>query len=117
MSFSKDGERLTRRDLAGAAEAFAKEDPGLRGRVTQQAEMALVLEAFGRTASDGSRFFTRADAKQLFVGGQGQRFARGQPHRAVLAQRVWRPTRCNGAAAWRCSFFSTSRSVKSSPSR
>lgn len=70
MSFSKDGERLTRKDLADAAESFAKEDPGLRGRVTQQAEMAIVLEVFGRTATDGSRYFTREDAKQLFVDGQ-----------------------------------------------
>lgn len=70
MSFSKDGERLTRKDLADAAEAFAKEDPGLRGRVTQQAEMSLVLEVFGRTAADGTRYFTREDAKQLFVNGQ-----------------------------------------------
>lgn len=70
MSFSKDGERLTRKDLADAAEAFAKEDPGLRGRVTQQAEMTIVLEIFGRTANDGSRYLTREDAKQLFVDGQ-----------------------------------------------
>jgi hypothetical protein len=70
MSFSKDGQRLTRQDFADAAESFAKEDPGLRGRITQQAEMAIVLEVFGRTAADGTRFLTREDAKQLFVDGQ-----------------------------------------------
>jgi len=71
MSFSKDGERLTRKDLADAAEAFAKEDPGLRGRVTQQAEMSIVLEVFGRTAAEGPRVFRRGGAKQALVGGQG----------------------------------------------
>src|SRR5688500_12992930 len=30
-SFSKDGQRLTAKDLADAAEHFAREDPGLRG--------------------------------------------------------------------------------------
>lgn len=70
MSFSKDGDTLTRKDLADAAEAFAKEDPGLRGRVTQLAEMSIVLNVFGRTAPDGSRYFTKDDAKQLFVDGQ-----------------------------------------------
>lgn len=70
MKHSKDGERLTAKDLADAAETFAKEDPGLRGRVTQLAEMSIVLNVFGRTAADGSRYFTRQDAKQLFVDGQ-----------------------------------------------
>lgn len=70
MSFSKDGQRLTAKDLADAAESFAKEDPGLRGRITQQAEMTAVLKVFGQTAADGSKFFTREDAKQLFVDGQ-----------------------------------------------
>jgi hypothetical protein len=70
MSFSKDGERLTAKDLADAADHFAREDPGLRGRVTQMAEMTIVLEVFGRHAPDGSRFFTREDARQLFVDGQ-----------------------------------------------
>jgi hypothetical protein len=70
MSHSKDGQRLTAKDLADAAEQFAKEDPGLRGRVTQLAEMSIVLNVFGRTAPDGTRFFTRQDAKQLFVDGQ-----------------------------------------------
>lgn len=70
MRFSKDGERLTAKDLADAAEHFAKEDPGLRGRVTQQAEMSIVLQVFGRHAADGTRYFTREDAKQLFVDGQ-----------------------------------------------
>jgi len=70
MTFSKDGERLTAKDLANAAEHFAKEDPGLRGRVTQLAEMTIVLKVFGRTAADGTRYFTKEDAKQLFVNGQ-----------------------------------------------
>ncbi|MCA2977758.1 MAG: hypothetical protein INH41_24555 [Myxococcaceae bacterium] len=70
MSFSRDGERLTAKDLADAAERFAREDPGLRGRVTQQAEMSIVLEVFGRRAADGSRYFTRDDARQLFVEGR-----------------------------------------------
>lgn len=69
MSFSKDGQRLTAKDLADAGEQFAKEDPGLRGRVTQLAEMTIVLEVFGQRAADGTRFFTREDAKQLFVDG------------------------------------------------
>ncbi len=70
MKFSKDGDRLTAKDLADAAEHFAKEDPGLRGRVTQLAEMSIVLNVFGRHAADGSRYFTKQDAKQLFVDGQ-----------------------------------------------
>lgn len=70
MRFSKDGERLTAKDLADAAEHFAKEDPGLRGRVTQMAELSAVLQVFGRHAADGTRYFTREDAKQLFVDGQ-----------------------------------------------
>jgi hypothetical protein len=70
MSFSKDGERLTAKDLANAGEHFAKEDPGLRGRVTQLAEFSIVMEVFGRHAPDGSRYFTKDDAKQLFVDGQ-----------------------------------------------
>lgn len=70
MKFSKNGETLTSKDLADAAEHFAKEDPGIRGRVTQMAEMTIVLEVFGRHAADGSRYFTREDAKQLFVDGQ-----------------------------------------------
>jgi hypothetical protein len=70
MSFSKDGERLTAKDLANAGEHFAKEDPGLRGRVTQLAEFSIVMEVFGRRAADGSRYFTKEDAKQLFVDGQ-----------------------------------------------
>lgn len=70
MSFSKDGQRLTAKDLADAAESFAKEDPGLRGRITQQAELTAVLKIFGRTAEDGSKYFTRDDAKSLFVDGQ-----------------------------------------------
>jgi len=70
MSFSKDGERLTAKDLADAGEHFAKEDPGLRGRLTQLAEYSIVMEVFGRHAPDGSRYFTRQDAKQLFVDGQ-----------------------------------------------
>lgn len=69
-SFSKDGERLTAKDLADAAEHFAKEDPGLRGRLTQLAEMSIVLQVFGRRAADGSQYFTLQDAKQLFVDGQ-----------------------------------------------
>ncbi|MDP1920933.1 MAG: hypothetical protein Q8L14_32130 [Myxococcales bacterium] len=70
MSFSKDGERLTAKDLANAGEHFAKEDPGLRGRVTQLAELSIVMQVFGRRAADGSRYFTKEDAKQLFVDGQ-----------------------------------------------
>jgi hypothetical protein len=70
MRFSKDGATLTRNDLADAAEHFAKEDPGLRGRVTQLVELSAVLEVFGRHAPDGSRYFTREDARQLFVEGQ-----------------------------------------------
>jgi hypothetical protein len=70
MSFSKDGEKLTASDLSNAAEHFAKEDPGLRGRVLQQAEMTLVMQVFGRRASDGTRFFTKDDAHQLFVEGR-----------------------------------------------
>jgi hypothetical protein len=70
MSFSKDGERLTAKDLADAGEHFAKEDPGLRGRVTQLAELSIVMQVFGRHAPDGSRYFTRQDARQLFVEGQ-----------------------------------------------
>lgn len=69
MSHSKDGETLTANDLADAAEAFAKEDPGLKGRLTQVVEMSAVMNVFGRTAEDGSRYFTREDAKQLFVDG------------------------------------------------
>ena len=69
MKFSKTGDTLTAKDLADAAEHFAKEDPGLRGRVTQLAEMSLVLNVFGRHAPDGTRYFTREDAKQLFVEG------------------------------------------------
>jgi hypothetical protein len=69
MSFSKDGARLTPKDLADAAEHFAKEDPGLRGRLTQLAELSIVMQVFGRHAPDGTRFFTREDAKQLFVDG------------------------------------------------
>ena len=56
--------------LADAAEHFAKEDPGLKGRVTQQAEMSIVLQVFGQTASDGTRFFSFDDAKSLFVDGR-----------------------------------------------
>lgn len=70
MSFSKDGERLTAKDLANAGEHFAKEDPGLRGRLTQLAELSIVMQVFGRHAPDGSRYFTKEDAKQLFVDGQ-----------------------------------------------
>lgn len=70
MSFSKDGKTLTAKDLADAADHFAKEDPGLRGRVTQLAEMSIVMNVFGRHAADGTRYFTREDAKQLFVDGQ-----------------------------------------------
>jgi hypothetical protein len=70
MKFSKNGETLTAKDLADAGEHFAKEDPGFRGRVTQLAEMSSVLNVFGRHAPDGSRYFTREDAKQLFVHGQ-----------------------------------------------
>lgn len=70
MKFSKNGDTLTAKDLADAADHFAKEDPGLRGRVTQLAEMSIVLQVFGRHAPDGSRYFTREDAKQLFVDGQ-----------------------------------------------
>ena len=69
-SFSKDGQRLTAKDLADANEHFAKEDPGLRGRVTGQTEFAIVMEVFGRHAPDGSRYFTLDDAKSLFVDGQ-----------------------------------------------
>ena len=69
MKFSKTGETLTAKDLADAAEHFAKEDPGLRGRVTQLAEMTIVLNVFGRHAPDGTRYFTKQDAKQLFVDG------------------------------------------------
>ncbi|MBL8912229.1 MAG: hypothetical protein JNM17_16175 [Archangium sp.] len=70
MSFSKDGQTLTRKDLADAADAFAKEDPGVRGRVTQLAEMSIVLNVFGRRAPDGSRYFTKDDAKSLFLDGK-----------------------------------------------
>jgi len=69
-SFSKDGKTLTAKDLADAADHFAKEDPGLRGRVTQLGEMSIVLQVFGQTAPNGSKFFTFEDAKQLFVDGQ-----------------------------------------------
>ncbi len=69
-SFSKDGKTLTAKDLADANEHFAKEDPGLRGRVTGQTEFAIVLQVFGQTAKDGHKFFTFDDAKSLFVDGQ-----------------------------------------------
>lgn len=69
-SFSKDGQRLTAKDLADANEHFAKEDPGLRGRITGQTEFAIVLQVFGQTAKDGTRFFSFDDAKSLFVDGQ-----------------------------------------------
>lgn len=69
-SFSKDGQRLTAKDLADANEHFAREDPGFRGRVTGQAEFGIVMEVFGRRAADGSRYFTLDDAKSLFVDGQ-----------------------------------------------
>ncbi len=70
MKFSKDGDRLTAKDLADAAEHFAKEDPGFKGRVTQLAEMSIVLKVFGRHGANGERYFTREDAKQLFVDGK-----------------------------------------------
>ena len=53
-----------------AAEHFAKEDPGLRGRITQLGEMSIVLQVFGQRAPDGTKFFTFKDAEQLFVHGQ-----------------------------------------------
>ena len=56
--------------MADANEHFAKEDPGLRGRVTGQAEFGIVMEVFGRHAADGSRYFTIDDAKSLFVDGK-----------------------------------------------
>jgi hypothetical protein len=69
-TFSKDGKTLTAKDLADAAEHFAKEDPGLRGRLTQLAEMSIVLQVFGQRGADGKQFFTFKDAEQLFVHGQ-----------------------------------------------
>jgi hypothetical protein len=69
-SHSKDGVRLTAKDLADANEAFAKEDPGFRGRITGQTEFAIVLQVFGQTAKDGTKFFSKDDAKSLFVDGQ-----------------------------------------------
>jgi hypothetical protein len=69
-TFSKDGQTLTARDLADAAEHFAREDPGLRGRVTQLGEMSIVLQVFGQRGADGKQFFSFKDAEQLFVHGQ-----------------------------------------------
>ncbi len=69
-SFSKDGQRLTAKDMADANEHFAKEDKGLKGHVTGQAEFGIVMEVFGRRAEDGSRYFTIDDAKSLFVDGK-----------------------------------------------
>jgi hypothetical protein len=69
-SFSKDGKTLKAKDLADAAEHFAREDPGLRGRITQLGEMSIVLQVFGQRAPDGTKFFTFKDAEQLFVHGQ-----------------------------------------------
>ncbi|MBL8950377.1 MAG: hypothetical protein JNK82_06350 [Myxococcaceae bacterium] len=69
-SFSKDGETLTAKDLADAADQFARESPGLRGRITQLAEMNAVLQVFGHKRSDGVLCFTFAEAKSLFVDGQ-----------------------------------------------
>ena len=69
-SFSKDGKTLTAKDLADAADHFAKEDPGFRGRATQVLEMSIVLQVFGQRGADGKQFFTFKDAEQLFVHGQ-----------------------------------------------
>jgi hypothetical protein len=69
-TFSKDGKTLTAKDLADAAEHFAKEDPGLRGRVTQLGELNIVLQVFGQRDANGKPFFTFKDAEQLFVHGQ-----------------------------------------------
>ena len=69
-SFSKDGKTLTAKDLADAADRFAKEDPGFKGRATQLLEMGVVLQVFGQRGTDGKQFFTFKDAEQLFVHGQ-----------------------------------------------
>jgi hypothetical protein len=69
-TFSKDGKTLTAKDLADAADHFAKEDPGFRGRATQVLEMSIVLQVFGQRGADGKQFFSFKDAEQLFVHGQ-----------------------------------------------
>jgi hypothetical protein len=77
-AFSEDGKILTQKNLDDAAEHFAKDkhEPGknllddVRGSGTQLAELNLAAEVFGRTAADGSKYFTIDDAYLFFVEGK-----------------------------------------------
>lgn len=68
--FSKDGKRLTPSDLADAAKHFERESPGVRGAITQLAEMAILLETFGSRDDKNQPYFELDDARKLWLDGQ-----------------------------------------------
>lgn len=70
VSFSKDGKRLTPSDLADAAKHFERESPGIRGALTQLAEIAILLETFGQRDEKNRPYFSIDDARKLWLDGE-----------------------------------------------
>ena len=66
LSYSSDGERLTRSDLRRFQQDNVKEEPGKRGEFFGGAEFGLIVKTFGRTDAMGQRFIRNQDFVRLF---------------------------------------------------
>lgn len=65
-----EGGRMYRRHFAKAASHFADVEPGLKGTVQENMDMAALLEVFGRTDADGEKYLTDADVKRVWIEGR-----------------------------------------------
>ena len=69
LEFSDNG-RMYAKHFAAAANEAQKEDPGVKGTVTQTVEFTTILEVFGRVDETGDRFLTVDDVKSLWIDGK-----------------------------------------------
>ncbi len=79
LSFSEDG-RMYSEQLAAAANRVQRQDPGLKGTMTQTVEFITLLEVFGGLDDKGKRYLTSNDVSNLWLHG---RFSQGWVPRGI----------------------------------
>ena len=69
LQFSENG-RMYAKHFAAVANHARKQDPGLKGTITQTVELTALLEVFGREDESKNRYLTVDDVRGLWIDGK-----------------------------------------------
>jgi hypothetical protein len=69
LKFSENG-RMYAEHFAAAANQANRQDPGVKGTLTQTVELTSILEVFGRVDESKKRYLTVEDVKGLWIDGK-----------------------------------------------